>query len=162
MKVITSENAHKHAQMQYLKPPIRDLQLSQESATHRKHKAFRPFGVTPWNLSYMSFSMLKMIALKSCLDEALGKAISPPSLLSPFLETCTWVVFWALMGHSWALFGFFLLGYWRKNCVIESELYYMENFYSVFFRCVGSAVKNSEMTELNVNFTQIWLKRHCN
>lgn len=84
MKVITSENAHKHAQMQYLKNPIRDLQLSRESATHRKHKAFWPFGVTPWNLSYMSCSMLKMIALKFWLDEALGKAISPPSLLSSF------------------------------------------------------------------------------
>lgn len=42
MKGITSENAHKHAQMQYLKTPTRDLQLSKESATHRKHKAFWP------------------------------------------------------------------------------------------------------------------------
>lgn len=28
--------------------------LFQESATHRKHEAFWSFGVTPWNLSYMS------------------------------------------------------------------------------------------------------------
>lgn len=63
MKGIAFENEHKHAQMQYVKTPTRDLQLFQESATHRKHEAFWPFGVTPWNFSYMSRSMLKMKAL---------------------------------------------------------------------------------------------------
>ncbi len=108
VKVITSENAHKHAQMQYLKPPIRDLQLSQESATHRKHKAFRPFGVTPWNLSYMSFSMLKMIALKFWLDEALGKAISSSLPVISFLRNMHMSGFLSTNGSFMGLVWLFL------------------------------------------------------
>ncbi len=79
-----------------------------------------------------------------------------------FLRNMHMSGFLSTNGSFMGLVWLFLTWLLKEKFVIESELYYMENFYSVFFRCVGSAVKNSEITELNVHLTQIWLKRHCN
>lgn len=123
-------------------------------ATSRICHSLKAWGfLALWSYS-MEFELHELLHVKNeSTDNLVGWGTWKRLFCSlPFISFLrnTWVVFWALRGHSLALLGVCLLCYWRRNictwvCTIFEEELFLHCWWNVFFKICWFLCKTSEV-----------------